>query len=62
MTYGEIVSNYIFNSIDLNYDGNISFSALDKSMNIVNGTILPDGTTDITINNEYEVFYIAPLN
>ena len=59
----DLVSDYYFTSIDSDNLGNVTFSALDSTMQNVYGLIRNDGRIETSVvASEYEVYYINALN
>ena len=56
-------SNYIFNKIYSDRQGNIIFEGINYNLDDVIGTILPDNTiVEQTFDNGFDVYYLSPIN
>ena len=59
----EINSDYLFNRIWNDKQGNVCFSALDSNQNIINGKIDKDNNVTTTIeSNGFEIVFIKSIN
>ncbi len=62
-TYHDLISDYIFSSIEIGYNNDILFTGINYSLQVVSGVIKDNGTIDVSVSDDkYEIIYIKSLN